>query len=40
MRARRKGHGVSVMKAMMNVIGLAAGPVRPSHLSSEMVEVQ
>jgi hypothetical protein len=25
---------------MMNAIGLAAGQVRPSHLSSEMVEVQ
>jgi 5-dehydro-4-deoxyglucarate dehydratase len=43
MRARRKGYEVSVMKAMMNVIGLAAGPVRPPlpNLSSEeMVEVQ
>src|SRR5689334_1324196 len=28
MRARRKGYEVSVMKAVMNVIGLAAGPVR------------
>jgi 5-dehydro-4-deoxyglucarate dehydratase len=43
MRARRKGYEVSVMKAMMNVIGLAAGPVRPPlpNLSSEeMAEVQ
>jgi len=43
MRARRKGHEVSVTKAMMNVIGLAAGPVRPPlpNLSSEeMAEVQ
>jgi 5-dehydro-4-deoxyglucarate dehydratase len=41
--ARRKGYEVSVMKAMMNVIGLAAGPVRPPlpNLSSEeMTEVQ
>jgi 5-dehydro-4-deoxyglucarate dehydratase len=29
MRARRKGYEVSVMKAMMEVIGLAGGPVRP-----------
>jgi 5-dehydro-4-deoxyglucarate dehydratase len=43
MRSRRKGYEVSVMKAMMNVIGLAAGPVRPPlpNLSSEEVaEVQ
>lgn len=29
LRARRKGYEVSVMKEMMNVLGLAAGPVRP-----------
>jgi len=29
LRARRKGYEVSVMKAMMNLVGLAAGPVRP-----------
>lgn len=29
LRARRKGYEVSVMKAMMNVLGFAAGPVRP-----------
>ena len=43
MRARRKGYEVSVMKAMMNLIGLAAGPVRPPlpNLSSEEIaEVQ
>jgi 5-dehydro-4-deoxyglucarate dehydratase len=28
-RARRKGYEVSVMKEMMNLAGLAAGPVRP-----------
>ncbi|MBV9341049.1 MAG: dihydrodipicolinate synthase family protein, partial [Acidobacteria bacterium] len=29
MRGRRKGYEVTVMKEMMNRIGLAAGPVRP-----------
>jgi dihydrodipicolinate synthase/N-acetylneuraminate lyase len=29
LRAGRKGYEVSVMKEMMNQIGLAAGPVRP-----------
>jgi 5-dehydro-4-deoxyglucarate dehydratase len=29
LRARRKGYEVSVMKAMMNQLGIAAGPVRP-----------
>ena len=29
LRARRKGYEVSVMKEMMNVVGMAAGPVRP-----------
>jgi 5-dehydro-4-deoxyglucarate dehydratase len=28
-RARRKGYEVSTMKAMMEMIGLNAGPVRP-----------
>jgi 5-dehydro-4-deoxyglucarate dehydratase len=28
-RARRKGYEVSVMKEMMNILGMAAGPVRP-----------
>ena len=39
-RARRKGYEVSVMKEMMNLIGLAAGPVRPPlpNLRSEEVE--
>lgn len=38
-RARRKGYEVSVMKEMMNLIGLAAGPVRPPlpNLRSEEV---
>jgi len=29
MRARRKGYEVSTMKAMMDMVGLAGGPVRP-----------
>src|SRR5438552_6926920 len=29
LRSRRKGYEVTVMKEMMNIIGLAAGPVRP-----------
>src|SRR5207302_2529451 len=29
LRARRKGYEVSAMKAMMDMIGLAGGPVRP-----------
>ena len=29
LRARRKGYEVSSMKAMMDMIGLAGGPVRP-----------
>jgi 5-dehydro-4-deoxyglucarate dehydratase len=29
LRARRKGYEVTVMKEMMNQVGLAAGPVRP-----------
>jgi 5-dehydro-4-deoxyglucarate dehydratase len=29
LRARRKGYEVSAMKAMMDMIGLSGGPVRP-----------
>jgi 5-dehydro-4-deoxyglucarate dehydratase len=29
LRARRKGYEVSAMKAMMDMIGLVGGPVRP-----------
>jgi len=29
LRARRRGYEVTVMKEMMNIVGLAAGPVRP-----------
>ena len=28
-RARRRGYEVSVMKALMDLLGLAGGPVRP-----------
>ena len=28
-RARRRGYEVSAMKAMMDLVGLAGGPVRP-----------
>jgi 5-dehydro-4-deoxyglucarate dehydratase len=42
-RARRKGYEVSVMKAMMNEVGLAAGPVRPPLPNlgfDELVEIR
>lgn len=38
-RARRKGYEVSVMKEMMNLIGLAAGPVRPPLVSLRSDEI-
>src|SRR5579862_3742540 len=38
-RARRKGYEVSVMKEMMNLIGLAAGPVRPPLANVRREEV-
>ena len=38
-RARRKGYEVSVMKVMMNLIGLAAGPVRPPLVGMKVEEV-
>ena len=40
LRARRKGYEVSAMKAMMDLIGLVGGPVRPPlvDLRSEEVE--
>lgn len=43
LRARRKGYEVSVMKEMMNLIGRAAGPVRPPLASlrpDEIVELR
>ena len=29
LRAKRRGYEVSVMKALMDLVGLAGGPVRP-----------
>lgn len=43
LRARRRGYEVTVMKQMMNCVGLAAGPVRPplpALRPGEMAEVQ
>lgn len=39
-RTRRKGYEVSVMKAMMDILGLAGGPVRPPLLNVRPEEVQ
>ncbi|MGH9971274.1 MAG: 5-dehydro-4-deoxyglucarate dehydratase [Pyrinomonadaceae bacterium] len=42
-RARRKGYEVSVVKAQMNILGMAAGPVRPPLVNvsdNEMVELR
>lgn len=38
-RTRRKGYEVSVMKAMMDIIGLTGGPVRPPLLNVRADEV-
>jgi len=43
MRSRRKGYEVSVMKAMMDLVGLTGGPVRPplpNVRSEETVELK
>lgn len=39
LRARRKGYEVSAMKAMMDMIGLAGGPVRPPLVDLRADEV-
>lgn len=39
LRARRKGYEVSAMKAMMDMVGLNGGPVRPPLVSVTTVEV-
>jgi 5-dehydro-4-deoxyglucarate dehydratase len=39
LRSRRKGYEVSVMKEMMNLLGLAAGPARPPLPSLRPEEV-
>jgi 5-dehydro-4-deoxyglucarate dehydratase len=40
LRARRKGYEVSAMKAMMDMIGLAGGPVRPPLVDLQADEVE
>ncbi len=40
LRARRKGYEVSAMKAMMDLIGLAGGPVRPPLVDLRADEVE
>jgi len=40
LRARRKGYEVSAMKAMMDMIGLAGGPVRPPLVDLRADEVE
>ncbi len=40
LRARRKGYEVSVMKAMMDIIGLAGGPVRPPLVALRSDELE
>ena len=40
LRAKRRGYEVSVMKSLMDLLGLAGGPVRPplANLRPEEVE--
>jgi 5-dehydro-4-deoxyglucarate dehydratase len=40
LRARRKGYEVSAMKAMMDMIGLAGGPVRPPLVDLRPDEIE
>lgn len=40
MRARRKGYEVSVMKAMMDMVGLVGGPVRPPLVNLKLDEIE
>jgi 5-dehydro-4-deoxyglucarate dehydratase len=40
LRARRKGYEVSAMKAMMELIGLAGGPVRPPLANLRAEEIK
>jgi 5-dehydro-4-deoxyglucarate dehydratase len=40
LRARRKGYEVSAMKAMMDLIGLAGGPVRPPLVDLRPDEIE
>jgi 5-dehydro-4-deoxyglucarate dehydratase len=40
LRVRRKGYEVSAMKAMMDMIGLAGGPVRPPLVDLRSDEIE
>jgi 5-dehydro-4-deoxyglucarate dehydratase len=40
LRSRRKGYEVSVMKAMMDMLGLAGGPVRPPLVDLRPEEIE
>jgi 5-dehydro-4-deoxyglucarate dehydratase len=40
LRAKRKGYEVSTMKSMMNMIGLAGGPVRPPLVDLKPEEIE
>jgi 5-dehydro-4-deoxyglucarate dehydratase len=40
LRAKRKGYEVSAMKAMMDMIGMAGGPVRPPLVDLRVEEIQ
>src|SRR5260370_169254 len=40
LRAKRKGYEVSAMKGMMDMIGLAGGPVRPPLVDLRSVEIE
>lgn len=40
LRARRRGYEVSAMKAMMDLIGLAGGPVRPPLVNLQAQEIE
>src|SRR5947208_14500684 len=40
LRARRKGYEVSAMKAMMDMIGLVGGPVRPPLIDLREEDVE
>jgi 5-dehydro-4-deoxyglucarate dehydratase len=40
LRARRKGYEVAVMKAMMDLVGLAGGRVRPPLVELRTVDLE
>ena len=41
LRAKRRGYEVSVMKSLMDLLGLAGGPVRPplANLRADEIEL-